>query len=165
MKTIRKLACEEFLAAKYAMCIALKPSKGFCMFLFIFNGTLLFLLLIPRDRIRRPLSIPSQMPEYVLSFVSGYQPDVYFCSVRESSGSRLFFIIFRRLTIGSHVVHCPACHAVINYVPFKEHRLLFILHFCRIFAATFAHSVCSLYQDFIRRLLGYYQVINRLLLR
>ncbi len=41
IKTIRKLACEEFLAAKYAMRIALKPSKGFCMFLFIFNGTLL----------------------------------------------------------------------------------------------------------------------------
>ena len=78
------------------------------------------------------------MPEYVLFVVSGYHPDVYFCSVRESSGSRLFFIIFRRLTIGSHVVHCPACHAVINYIPFKEHKLRFILHFCRIFAATFA---------------------------
>jgi len=38
MKTIRKLACEEFLAAKYAMRIALKPSKGFCMFLFILIG-------------------------------------------------------------------------------------------------------------------------------
>ena len=76
------------------------------------------------------------MPAYVLSIVSGYHPDVYFCSVRESSGSRLFFIIFRRLSIGSHVVHCPACHAVINYLPFKERKLLFILHFCRIFAAT-----------------------------
>ena len=76
------------------------------------------------------------MPAYVLSIVSGYNPDVYFCSVCESSGSRLFFFYFRRLTIGSHVVHCPACHAVINYVPFKEHKLLFILLFCRIFAAT-----------------------------
>ena len=76
------------------------------------------------------------MPDYVLFVVSGYNPDVYFCSVRESSGSRLFFFYFRRLTIGSHVVHCPACHAVINYVPSKERKLLFILHFCRIIAAT-----------------------------
>ncbi|GEM_PF-3646089 len=88
--------------------------------------------------LRRCLLARHLMPAYVLSIVSGYHPDVYFCSVRESSGSRLFFFIFRRLTIGSHVVHCPACHAVINYVPFKEHKILFILHFCRIFAATFA---------------------------
>jgi hypothetical protein len=40
------------------------------------------------------------MPAYVLSIVSGYNPDVYFCSVRESSGSRLFFFYFCRLIIG-----------------------------------------------------------------
>jgi hypothetical protein len=49
----------------------------------------------------------------------------------------IFFFIFRRLTIGSHVVHCPACHAVINYIPSKERKLLFILHFGRILAADF----------------------------
>jgi|GEM_PF-4708301 len=86
--------------------------------------------------LRRCLLVRHLMPAYILFVVSGYNPDVYFCSVRESSGSRLFFIIFRRLSIGSHVVHCPACHAVINYIPSKERKLLFILHFCRIFAAT-----------------------------
>jgi hypothetical protein len=33
------------------------------------------------------------MPEYVLFVVSGYNPDVCFYSVRESLGSRLFFLL------------------------------------------------------------------------
>ena len=82
--------------------------------------------------LRRCLLARHLMPAYVLSIVSGYNPDVYFCSVRESSGSRLFFFIFRRLTIGSHVVHCPACHAVINYVPTRSFSSANSAYFCKI---------------------------------
>ena len=45
-KLSESLLARSFLAAKYAMRIALKPSKGFLMFLFIFNVTLLFFFLL-----------------------------------------------------------------------------------------------------------------------
>ena len=41
VKTIRKLACEEFLAAKDTKREAQKPSKGFIYVYVLFNGTLL----------------------------------------------------------------------------------------------------------------------------
>ena len=95
-------------------------------------------LRVPRDRIRRSPSISPTFDAGVY-FVNCFRISsgcVFLFRARVVMLAFIFFFIFCRLTIGSHVVHCPACHAVINYVPFKEHKLLFILHFCRIFAAT-----------------------------
>lgn len=59
--------------------------------------------------------------------------------VRTYPNARVFFIRhfhyhkilpLRRLSVGNHVVQCPACHADMSYVPNKERKLRLLCLFC-----------------------------------